>query len=291
MKGRVSMVAKIIDGRLMAKQLNSQTKKRVNQLQRQYNITPGIAVVLIGDDPASIIYTRNKNKKAGQLGIYSIMKKYPKSIGQDEVLKEIAKLNVDPLIHGILIQLPLPKQLDETKIVQAINPEKDVDGFHPVNVGKLYGNEEGKYPIPCTPRGIMTMLKNEEIDLTGKNAVIMGRSNLVGKPMLSLLTNANATVTMLNHHTKNPEFYTKNADILVVGVGSPEMIKAKDLKTGAVVIDVGINKTADGKLVGDVDYDDASRVASAITPVPGGVGPMTIATLMEQTVDLAEWSI
>ena len=282
-------MATIIDGKQLAAQLNATTAQRVAQLKQQ-GIVPGIAVILVGDDPASVIYTRNKERKAKKLGIRSILKRFPADARQSEVLQTIREFNDDDTINAILVQSPLPDQLDETTLVQAIDPAKDVDGFHPVNVGKLYANEEGNYPIPCTPRGIMTMLSQYQVPIAGSNAVIIGRSNLVGKPMLSLLTNANATVTMINHLTADPQYYTKNADLLIVGVGQPKFLGANDVKTGATVIDVGINRQADGHLVGDVDFDEVAKLADKITPVPGGVGPMTIATLMQQTVDLAEWS-
>lgn len=282
-------MATMIDGRKLAAQLNAETAQRVAELKKK-GIVPGIAVILIGDDPASVIYTRNKDRKAKKLGIRSVLKRFPSDARQSEVLRTIEKLNDDPQINAILVQSPLPDQLDETTLVQAIDPAKDVDGFHPVNIGKLYANEEGNYPIPCTPRGIMTMLSKYQVPIAGNNAVIVGRSNLVGKPMLSLLTNANATVTMINHLTPDPQYYTKNADLLIVGVGQPNFIHAADVKAGATVIDVGINRQSDGHLVGDVDFDDVQKVAGKLTPVPGGVGPMTIASLMQQTVDLAEWS-
>lgn len=282
-------MATIIDGRNSAAELNATTARRVAQLKKK-GIVPGIAVILVGDDPASVIYTRNKDRKAKKLGIRSILKRFPADARQAEVLATIQEFNNDDRINAILVQSPLPSQLDETTLVQAIDPAKDVDGFHPVNVGKLYGNEEGNFPIPCTPRGIMTMLSKYQVPIAGSNAVIIGRSNLVGKPMLSLLTNANATVTMLNHLTPNPQYYTQNADLLIVGVGQPNFIHAADVKKGATVIDVGINRNSSGHLVGDVDFEDVQKVAAKITPVPGGVGPMTIASLMEQTVDLAEWS-
>lgn len=282
-------MATIIDGRKLAADLNAETAQRVAGLKKR-GIVPGIAVILVGDDPASVIYTRNKDRKAKKLGIRSILKRFPADARQSEVLASIQEFNNDDQINAILVQSPLPDQLDETSLVQAIDPAKDVDGFHPLNVGKLYANEEGNYPIPCTPRGIMTMLNKYQVPVAGSNAVIIGRSNLVGKPMLSLLTNANATVTMINHLTADPQYYTKNADLLIVGVGHPKFVQAKDINPGATVIDVGINRQSDGHLVGDVDFDQVKTVADKITPVPGGVGPVTIATLMQQTVDLAEWS-
>nr|WP_220483320.1 bifunctional methylenetetrahydrofolate dehydrogenase/methenyltetrahydrofolate cyclohydrolase FolD [Limosilactobacillus albertensis] len=282
------MVATIIDGKALAKKVNAQTQERVAKLKKQ-NITPGIAVVLAGDDPASLIYTRNKHKKAIKLGINSILKKFPADVSQEELLAEIDRLNNDDSIDAILVQQPLPAQIDPETITSAILPEKDVDGLNPLNLGKLYANQRGNYPVACTPRGIMRMLTEYGVDLEGQKAVIVGRSILVGKPLLALLNNANATVTMAGSKTVNLPSLTQNADILIVATGTPSLIKQTDVKPGAVVIDVGINRLSNGKLVGDVDFENVKERAKAITPVPGGVGPMTIATLMEQTVDLAQW--
>ncbi len=282
------MVATIIDGKALAKKVNAQTQERVAKLKKQ-NVTPGIAVVLAGDDPASLIYTRNKHKKAIKLGINSILKKFPADVSQEELLAEIDRLNNDDSIDAILVQQPLPAQIDPETITSAILPEKDVDGLNPLNLGKLYANQRGNYPVACTPRGIMRMLTEYGVDLEGQNAVIVGRSILVGKPLLALLNNANATVTMAGSKTVNLPSLTQNADILIVATGTPSLIKQTDVKLGAVVIDVGINRLSNGKLVGDVDFENVKERAKAITPVPGGVGPMTIATLMEQTVDLAQW--
>lgn len=278
----------IIDGKALAKKINAQTKELVAQLKEKQNIIPGIAVVIAGDDAASLIYTRNKHNKAIKLGINSVLKKFPADVSQDELLAEIEKLNNDDTIDAILVQQPLP-QLDPEVITNAILPAKDVDGLNPLNLGKLFANQHGNYPVACTPRGIMRMLAEYNIDLQGKNAVIVGRSILVGKPLLALLNNANATVTMAGRSTSDLSALTKTADILIVATGVPNLIKATDVKSGAVVIDVGINRLSDGKLTGDVDFAAVRAKAQAITPVPGGVGPMTIATLMEQTVDLAQW--
>ena len=277
----------IIDGKALAKKINAQTKELVAQLKEKQNIIPGIAVVIAGDDAASLIYTRNKHNKAIKLGINSVLKKFPADVSQDELLAEIEKLNNDDTIDAILVQQPLPPQLDPEVITNAILPAKDVDGLNPLNLGKLFANQHGNYPVACTPRGIMRMLAEYNIDLQGKNAVIVGRSILVGKPLLALLNNANATVTMAGRSTSDLSALTKTADILIVATGVPNLIKATDVKSGAVVIDVGINRLSDGKLTGDVDFAAVRAKAQAITPVPGGVGPMTIATLMEQTVDLA----
>lgn len=279
----------IIDGKTLAKKINAQTKELVAQLKEKQNIIPGIAVVIAGDDAASLIYTRNKHNKAIKLGINSVLKKFPADVSQAELLAEIEKLNNDDTIDAILVQQPLPPQLDPEVITNAILPAKDVDGLNPLNLGKLFANQHGNYPVACTPRGIMRMLAEYNIDLQGKNAVIVGRSILVGKPLLALLNNANATVTMAGRSTSDLSALTKTADILIVATGVPNLIKATDVKSGAVVIDVGINRLSDGKLTGDVDFAAVKAKAQAITPVPGGVGPMTIATLMEQTVDLAQW--
>ena len=279
----------IIDGKALAKKINAQTQKLVAQLKEKQNITPGIAVVIAGDDAASLIYTRNKHNKAIKLGINSVLKKFPADVSQDELLAEIEKLNHDDTIDAILVQQPLPPQLDSEVITNAILPTKDVDGLNPLNLGKLFANQHGNYPVACTPRGIMRMLSEYNIDLQGKNAVIVGRSILVGKPLLALLNNANATVTMAGRNTGDLSALTKTADILIVATGVPNLIKETDVKPGAVVIDVGINRLSNGKLTGDVDFEAVKIKAQAITPVPGGVGPMTIATLMEQTVDLAQW--
>ncbi|QWS03400.1 bifunctional 5,10-methylenetetrahydrofolate dehydrogenase/5,10-methenyltetrahydrofolate cyclohydrolase [Limosilactobacillus reuteri] len=279
----------IIDGKALAKKINSQTKELVAQLKEKQNIIPGIAVVIAGDNVASLIYTRNKHNKAIKLGINSVLKKFPADVSQAELLAEIEKLNHDDTIDAILVQQPLPPQLDPEVITNAILPTKDVDGLNPLNLGKLFANQHGNYPVACTPRGIMRMLAEYNIDLQGKNAVIVGRSILVGKPLLALLNNANATVTMAGRSTGDLSALTKTADILIVATGVPNLIKATDVKPGAVVIDVGINRLSNGKLTGDVDFEAVKTKAQAITPVPGGVGPMTIATLMEQTVDLAWW--
>lgn len=283
-------MVELIDGKQLAKQLNEETATRVAALKKR-GITPGIAVILVGDDPASAIYTRNKHRKAEKLGMKSVLKTFPADASQEEVMACVQELNNDPSIHAILVQSPLPKHFDEKALDNAIIPEKDVDGFHPYNVGRLYNDDPDKrYPVSCTPRGVLKMLDHYNVDLDGKDVVVMGRSILVGKPMQSLLQNRNATVTMLSAHTKDEEFYMRHADILIVAIGHPQFVKAQDVKEGAVVIDVGINRLEDGSLCGDVDFANVKEKASLITPVPGGVGPMTIASLMAQTVDLAEWS-
>ena len=283
-------MVELIDGKQLAKQLNEEPATRVAALKKR-GITPGIAVILVGDDPASAIYTRNKHRKAEKLGMKSVLKTFPADASQEEVMACVQELNNDPSIHAILVQSPLPKHFDEKALDNAIIPEKDVDGFHPYNVGRLYNDDPDKrYPVSCTPRGVLKMLDHYNVDLDGKDVVVMGRSILVGKPMQSLLQNRNATVTMLSAHTKDEEFYMRHADILIVAIGHPQFVKAQDVKEGAVVIDVGINRLEDGSLCGDVDFENVKEKASLITPVPGGVGPMTIASLMAQTVDLAEWS-
>lgn len=283
-------MVELIDGKQLAKQLNEETATRVAALKKR-GITPGIAVILVGDDPASAIYTRNKHRKAEKLGMKSVLKTFPADASQEEVMACVQELNNDPSIHAILVQSPLPKHFDEKALDNAIIPEKDVDGFHPYNVGRLYNDDPDKRcPVSCTPRGVLKMLDHYNVDLDGKDVVVMGRSILVGKPMQSLLQNRNATVTMLSAHTKDEEFYMRHADILIVAIGHPQFVKAQDVKEGAVVIDVGINRLEDGSLCGDVDFENVKEKASLITPVPGGVGPMTIASLMAQTVDLAEWS-
>lgn len=283
-------MVELIDGKKLARELNEKTAARVTALKER-GITPGIAVILVGDDPASAIYTRNKHRKAEKLGMKSVLKTFAEDVSQEEVMACVQDLNQDPSIHAILIQSPLPSHLDEKVLDNAINPQKDVDGFHPFNVGRLYNNDPDKcYPVSCTPRGVMTMLDHYNVKLGGRDVVVMGRSILVGKPMQSLLQNRNATVTMISRHTKDKDFYMRHADVLIVAIGQPRFVKAQDVKEGAVVIDVGINRLEDGSLCGDVDFEDVKDKASLITPVPGGVGPMTIASLMAQTVDLAEWS-
>lgn len=289
MEGAFLLMPNIIDGRKIANKLNSETAHRVEQLKAQ-GIVPGIVVILVGDDPASVLYTRNKQRTAEKLGMKSILRKFPKDVSQTEVLQAIREYNLDSTVHAILVQLPLPKQLDQTELIEAIAPEKDVDGFNSKNVGKLYNNEKGYYPVSCTSRGIMTLLHSCLDKIEGKNVTIIGRSILVSRPLQSLLINENATVTMVSLHTDNIDYYTTHADILIVAAGKPKLIKKNQVKPGATIIDVGINRLPKHHLVGDVDFDDVKEVAKNITPVPGGVGPMTIATLMQQTVDLVEWN-
>ena len=284
--------AKRIDGKAKAEQLAQSITQQTATLLGEHGIKPGLAVVIIGEDPASQVYVRNKKRRAESCGFYSVQHTLAVDVSQQEVLKLIDELNNDKAIHGILVQLPLPDHLDEQTITQSISPSKDVDGFHFVNIGKLTAGHTADAFIPCTPAGCMLMIEDElGHDLSGKAAVIIGRSNIVGKPMASLLMQRNATVTVTHSRTSDLPAVVRNADILVAAVGRPNMVKADWVKPGAVVIDVGINRvetTVDGetrfRLTGDVDYDDVSAVASAITPVPGGVGPMTITMLMFNTL-------
>jgi methylenetetrahydrofolate dehydrogenase (NADP+)/methenyltetrahydrofolate cyclohydrolase len=284
--------AKRIDGKAKAERLAESIKEQTATLVAEHGITPGLAVVIIGEDPASQVYVRNKKRRAEACGFHSVQHTLPADIAQDAVLELIDELNADNAIHGILVQLPLPDHLDEQAITQAIVPSKDVDGFHFVNIGKLSAGHTADAFVPCTPAGCILMIEDElGTDFSGLNAVVIGRSNIVGKPMAALLLQRNATVTMTHSRTKDLPGVVRTADIVIAAVGRPEMVKADWIKPGAVIIDVGINrieKEIDGemksKLTGDVDYDDACTVAGAITPVPGGVGPMTITMLMFNTL-------
>lgn len=278
------MMAKILDGKATANDLLENVANKISKLKAN-GIVPGLAVILVGDNPASQVYVRNKRKKAEKLGINFVLKELPKDSTQEEVLQLVEQFNHDEKINGILVQSPLPKQIDEEKVIRTIDPKKDVDGLHPQNLGLLFGNIKQYYPVACTPKGVITLLNKYQINVDGKNVVIVGRSKLVGKPLLALLNNLNATVTLAHSHTHNLEEITKKADILIATVGKIGVITDNMVKPGAVVIDVGINRNSDGKLVGDV-ADNVKEVASYITPVPGGVGPMTVATLMEQVVEL-----
>ncbi|MBN2641628.1 MAG: bifunctional methylenetetrahydrofolate dehydrogenase/methenyltetrahydrofolate cyclohydrolase FolD [Victivallales bacterium] len=287
------MAAEIIDGKAIAGKITEELIKKVAVLARSYNVQPGLAVVLVGEDPASKVYVNMKVKKCAELGIYSDKRVLPADAGMDELLQLIDELNNDPKINGILVQSPPPPQIDEEAVIAAIKPEKDVDCFHAVNVGRmLIGDDRGF--VPCTPYGVMKLLEYSGVDPAGKHAVVIGRSNIVGKPMMALLIQkakgANATVTCVHSGTVNQSELTRQADILIAAIGRPEFVQADMVKPGAVVIDVGINRveapeTKNGyRLVGDVDFKAVSKVASKITPVPGGVGPMTIAMLMHNTV-------
>lgn len=279
------MTAKIIDGKQIAEQVIEKVEQRVKALKEQ-GITPGLTVILVGEDPASQTYVASKERTSERLGMKSQVIKKPVTISEQELLTLIDQLNEDETVDGILLQLPLPNHIDENKVLRAIVPEKDVDGFHPVNVGKLMLGQEGF--IPCTPYGVIQLLDYSSISIEGKHAVIVGRSNIVGKPMGQLLLNRHATVTYTHSRTQNLEDYTKQADLLIVATGQPRMITKDHIKPGATVIDVGIHRNADGRLSGDVDFASASEVAGYMTPVPGGVGPMTIAMLMENTCLSAE---
>ena len=259
-------------------------KKEVAELKEK-NINPGLAVIIVGDDPASRVYVNNKKKACDEIGIYSEEYALPEETSEEELLALIRKLNGKKEINGILVQLPVPKQINEETIINAIDPKKDVDAFHPVNVGKIMvGNFDF---VPCTPAGVMELIDESGIDVAGKECVVVGRSNIVGKPQAMLLLHKNGTVTICHSKTKNLKEKTKQADILIAAVGKPNFITGDMIKEGAVVIDVGINRIAEKKLVGDVDFESAEKVAGAITPVPGGVGPMTIAMLMKNTVKAA----
>lgn len=271
----------IINGKHSAKQILDNLKQKTAKLAKK----PSLAVILANDDDSSKLYVASKEKTSNELGFNSCVYRFDKSITQGNLIKLIHELNENPNINGILVQLPLYKHLDSQEIIELINPKKDVDGFHPINVGRLNCGLK-PYAVCCTPKGIIKLLKEYKINLIGKNVVVIGRSNIVGKPTATLLTNENATVTLAHSKTKNLKEITKNADIIISATGVAKLIKANMVKKGAVVIDVGINKQADGKLIGDVDFDKVKNVASHITPVPGGVGPMTIACLMENTYEL-----
>jgi methylenetetrahydrofolate dehydrogenase (NADP+)/methenyltetrahydrofolate cyclohydrolase len=284
--------ARVIDGKAAAARLRGTVATAVAELVARHGVQPGLAVVLVGEDPASQVYVRNKARQTLEAGMHSVEIRLPAEATQAEVLATVERLNADHRVHGILVQLPLPKQIDEAAVINAIAPAKDVDGFHPLNAGLLATNGHGV--VPCTPLGCLLLLKGEIGDLSGRLAVVVGRSNIVGKPMAQLLLRENCTVTVAHSRTRNLPDECRRADIVVAAVGRPRMIKGDWIKPGAVVIDVGINRVVDSdangsrdRLVGDVDFDSAARVASAITPVPGGVGPMTIACLLRNTVAAA----
>ena len=272
----------LIDGKKEAANLREELKKEVSQLKTKYNKTPGLTVILIGDLTPSQIYVRNKEKSAKEVGLKSEVIKYPDSVEEITILNKIHELNKDNTVSGILVQLPLPKHINKKKVIEAIIPEKDVDGFHPVNVGNLSSGYESS--VPCTPLGCYMLIKKVEPNLSGKKAVVIGRSNLNGKPMTQLLLKENCTVTITHSKTKDLKGECLKGDIVVAAVGIPELVKSDWIKKGSIVIDVGINKTDKG-IVGDVAFDEVSKIARAITPVPGGVGPMTIACLLKNTVE------
>lgn len=279
-------MAEIIDGKKVSEHIRSQIAKGVEKLKQETGITPGLAAVLVGDDPASEIYVRNKRRACSNAGIYSEEHKLPLETTEEELLTLVDKLNNDPKIHGILVQLPLPDHINVTRVLKAVSPLKDVDGFHPYNVGLLV--EGNPRFIPCTPHGIIKMLEFYNIDISGKQAVVVGRSNIVGKPVSMLLLHRHATVTVCHSRTKPLDEVTRRADILVAAIGRANFITADMVKEGAVVIDVGINRNEEGKLTGDVDFEAVSQKASYITPVPGGVGPMTISMLLWNTLESAK---
>ena len=283
--------ANTIDGKAFAAKLRADIGRRVTALKESHGVTPGLSVVLVGEDPASEVYVRNKGKSTLEAGMNSNTYKMSESASHDEVMAKVVELNNDPAVHGILVQLPLPDQVDSDAILNAINPDKDVDGFHTLNVGRLNSGQDAM--VPCTPVGCLLMLKEVIGDLAGKNAIVVGRSNIVGKPMAALLLKEHCTVTIAHSRTQDLAGECRRADIVIAAVGRARMVKGDWIKPGATVIDVGINRIEDAskksgtRLVGDVDFDEAAAVAGAITPVPGGVGPMTIACLLKNTVTAA----
>lgn len=292
------MTAKLINGNEIAQQIREELKQETAILKEKYNMEPGLVTILVGQNPASVSYVTGKQKTAKELGFYSLQDNQPEDITEEQLLKMIEQYNNDPKIHGILVQLPLPKHINETKVLYAIDPKKDVDGFHPVNVGKMVIGEADY--LPCTPAGIQQLLIRSDVKIAGAEVVVVGRSNIVGKPIANILLQkqkgANATVTICHTGTKDMAFHTKRADILIVAAGKPKAVTADMVKEGVVVIDVGVNRigmTAEGKakLCGDVDFEGVKEKASAITPVPGGVGPMTITMLMMNTVKAAKLTV
>lgn len=276
----------LIDGKKLANKVQSIVTNEVDVLKSEKNITPGLAVILVGDNPASQAYVKMKAKACKEVGFYSIVHEMPSSIAQDEIIATIEMMNNNPRIDGILVQLPLPKHIDTTKILEVVDPKKDVDGFHPYNVGRMVTGLDSF--VACTPLGVMEMFKEYNIELQGKDICVVGASNIVGKPMANLLVNANATVTTTHIYTRDLASHTSKADIVIVGAGVPNLIKKDMVKDGAIVIDIGINKLDSGKLVGDVSFDEVAPKCSYITPVPGGVGPMTIAMLLANTLKSAK---
>ncbi|CAI3307843.1 bifunctional methylenetetrahydrofolate dehydrogenase/methenyltetrahydrofolate cyclohydrolase [Enterococcus cecorum] len=275
----------LLNGKELAQKLQQEMTQEVTELKEK-GLQPGLAVILVGEDPASQVYVRNKERAANNIGMYSVVYRLPKTTSEAALIAKIEELNQDDKIHGILVQLPLPKHINEDLVLDTIDPAKDVDGFHPMNLGNLFAGKPTM--IPCTPAGIMELIKLSGLDLAGKNAVIIGRSNIVGKPMAHLLLQANATVTICHSKTKDLPKVAKQADVLVVAIGRANFVTADFVKEGAVVIDVGINRDENNKLTGDVKFDEVAPLTSFITPVPGGVGPMTITMLMRQTIDAAK---
>lgn len=282
-------MAKIIDGKALAAKKQAALQEKVERLKAESGLVPGLVVILVGDDPASQVYVRNKERFAKKVGFLSETVRLSESISEEELIQVIEKYNKDERFHGILVQLPLPKHINDKRVILAIDPKKDVDGFHPMNIGHLWS--ERPVMVPCTPAGIMELLREYEVALEGKTAVIIGRSNIVGKPMAQLLLEKNATVTLAHSRTRDLAKVTKQADILIVAIGQGHFVTADFVKEGAVVIDVGMNRDVDGRLIGDVDFEEVEPIASLITPVPGGVGPMTITMLMEQTYQSALRSV
>ena len=276
----------LIDGKSLALKVQNSVSSQVESLKQEKNIVPGLAVILVGDDPASHAYVKMKAKACEKVGFYSITHNMPDSISQDEIIATIEMMNKNPRIDGILVQLPLPKHVDTDKILEVIDPQKDVDGFHAYNVGRLVTKLDAF--VACTPLGVMKMFEEYNIELQGQDVCVVGASNIVGKPMTALLLNANATVTVTHIHTKDLKSHTSKADIIVVGVGVAGLIKEDMVKEGAIVIDIGMNRLEDGRLTGDVDFEKVSPKCSYITPVPGGVGPMTIAMLLSNTLKAAK---
>ncbi|QSS98910.1 bifunctional methylenetetrahydrofolate dehydrogenase/methenyltetrahydrofolate cyclohydrolase FolD [Pontibacillus sp. ALD_SL1] len=279
------MSAEIIYGRELAEDIRERMTKEVADL-RELGVVPGLAVVIVGNDPASLSYVRGKDKASKKVGLESSLIELPEEVSQQELLDLVDRLNHDSKVHGILVQLPLPDHINEDEVIEAISPSKDVDGFHPVSIGRMMAGKETF--LPCTPLGILTMFKEKEISLEGKHVVVLGRSRIVGKPIGQMLLNENATVTYCHSRTKNLKDFTQKADILIVAVGKPGFISGDDIKDGAVVIDVGVNRIEDGSLTGDVDFESALEKASYITPVPRGVGPMTITMLLHNTIQAAK---
>ena len=278
-------MAELISGKVVSQKVRSEIAEEVKAFKEAYGYAPGLAVIVVGDDPASAVYVRNKHKACLDVGITSYQIEFPGETAEDVLLSKIDELNRDPEVNGILVQLPLPKHISEEKVINRISPKKDVDAFHPENVGKIM---IGSYDfIPCTPAGIVELLNHYSVAIEGKSCVVIGRSNIVGKPMALLLTERNGTVTLCHSRTKNLANITSEADIVVVAIGKPEFLTADMIKDGAVVVDVGINRLPDGKLVGDVKFDEVEKKASMITPVPGGVGPMTITMLLKNTLTAA----
>lgn len=278
-------MAFIIDGKKISQEIKDELKSKVEELKKAGKQS-ALAVIQVGNDPASTVYVNNKKKACAYIGIESLSYELPEETTEEELLALVEKLNADDAVHGILVQLPVPKHIDADKIIQTISPKKDVDGFHPENVGNLVIGEKGF--VSCTPAGIIQLLKRNNIEITGKNCVVVGRSNIVGKPMGLLMLRENATVTIAHSKTQNLKELCKTADILIVAIGKPQFITAEYVKEGAVIIDVGIHRDADNKLCGDVKFDEVEPLASAITPVPGGVGPMTIAMLMNNCVEASK---